>query len=242
MSTIAKNVEQVREEVAKACVDADRDVAEIQILAAAKYTDRDGVIELLKAGINLIGENRVQDALSKLGTDDDSGQGDIHDEFPDCRVHMIGNLQKNKINHALRLFDLVETVEKIKLADALEKRLAERERVLPVLVEVKLTGEDTKSGCSIEDIPNLLDHIWTNCPHLELRGLMGMGPWDPDPEVARPFYRSLKSIFDENLPNAPDKSVFSTISMGMSADFHVAIQEGATLVRIGRRFFACSLL
>jgi len=155
---------------------------------------------------------------------------------------MIGSLQKNKINHALRLFDLVETIDTIKLADALEKRLAKRERVLPILVEVKLTDEETKGGCPMDEVPALLDHIWSDCPHLDLRGLMGMGPWDPDPEVARPYYRRLKTLYDEILPNTPDKSVFSTISMGMSADFHVAIQEGATLVRIGRKFFDFSLL
>ncbi len=234
---IAENVERIREAVASAAREAGRNPDEIQILAAAKYTDRAGVEEILGAGISLIGENRVQDAGKKLGAKDDGSQKDIHDDFPRCRLHMIGHLQTNKINQALRLFDLIETVDRTHLAEALEKRLAPQNRTLPALAEVKLTGETTKTGCEPDDLPALLDFIWTNCPHVELRGLMGMGPWDPDAEVARPFYRELKSLFDRVLPSAPDSSLFDTISMGMSADFHVAIQEGATLVRIGRALF-----
>ncbi len=237
MNSISENAESIKKEVAKAATDAGRDPSEIQILAAAKYTDREGVAELLRAGINLIGENRVKDATVKHAADESSGQSDIHDEFPDCRLHMIGHLQTNKINHALRLFDLIETVDRVSLADGLEKRLAQGDRILPVLVEVKLTGEETKTGCPIDELSEFLDHLWSNCPHLAVRGLMGMGPWDPDPEVARPYYRELKELFDTHHPNAPDINEFNTISMGMSADFMVAIQEGATLVRIGRSFF-----
>jgi uncharacterized pyridoxal phosphate-containing UPF0001 family protein len=254
MSKIADNVRRIRELVAKAASDAGRDPAQISIMAATKYTDRSGVEELIQAGISLIGENRVQDAIQKLGESgplsqklgelgplsqkpgesEDPARKDIHSVFPECRVHLIGQLQTNKINNALKLFDLIETVDRISLADALEKRL---ERKLPVLVEVKLTGEDTKTGCPIPDLPALLSHLWSNCPHLNVEGFMGMGPWDPDPEVARPYYRELKALFDRLRPPAPDPSSFRTISMGMSADFHVAIQEGASMVRIGRAFF-----
>jgi len=237
MSKISDNVERVKEEVAQAVEAAGRGAEEVKILAATKYTDRAGVVELIEAGIVLIGENRIQDALAKLEGVEESGQVDIHDEFPECRVHMIGHVQKNKINHALKLFDLIETIDAVKLADALEQRLAARERTLECLVEVHLTEEEAKTGCRPEYLPSLLEYIWENCPHIDLRGLMGMGPWDPDPEVARPYYRKLREVFNESVKNAPSPGVFDTISMGMSADFHVAIQEGATLVRIGRRFF-----
>lgn len=234
---IAENVERIQEQVALAAREAGRDPVEISILAACKYTDRGGVEELLRAGIRLIGENRVQDALKKLGPGAAGSQRDIREEFPECRVHMIGHLQRNKINHALRIFDLIETVDRISLADALEKRLEREDRHYPALVEVKLTGETAKTGCEPEELPALLDHLWSDCAHVELKGLMGMGPWDPDPETARPFYRLLKELFDRSRPGAPDPEAFSTLSMGMSADFPVAIQEGATLVRIGRAFF-----
>jgi PLP dependent protein len=234
MSNIADNVNKIRDSVAKAASDAGRKPSDIDIMAATKYTDRQGVVDLLQAGIHLIGENRVQDALRKLAEMEGPAQEDIHDKYPECRVHLIGQLQTNKINSALRLFDMIESVDRISLATDLEKRL---DQVLPILVEVKLTGEETKSGCPVDQLPELMSHIWGNCPHLEVRGFMGMGPWDPDPEVARPFYRSLKGLFDETRSKAPAPETFHVLSMGMSADFHVAIQEGATLVRIGRSFF-----
>ncbi len=224
-------------QVVEAAEDAGRDPSEINILAAAKYTDRQGIEELLNAGIALIGENRIQSARDKLAPIESTGQRDIHDEFPDVKIHMIGHLQKNKVNHALRIFDLIETLDRPSLADALEKRLDAVDRALPVLVEVKLTGEDTKTGCPVNKLPGFLDYVWGNSTHLTVGGLMGMGPWDPDPEVARPFYRTLKFLFDSCRERAPDPVDFNTISMGMSADFEVAIQEGATLVRIGRALF-----
>jgi hypothetical protein len=236
-ASIEANVRRIREAVAKAASDAGRDPDDISILAAAKYTDRAGVEALLNAGIRLIGENRVQDARNKLGESEDGSQRDIHEFFPDCRVHMIGHLQSNKVNHALKIFDMVETVDRVSLADALQKRLGPDNRVFPVLIEVKLTSEDTKTGCAPDDLPSLLNYLHASCPNLQVKGLMGMGPWDPDPEVARPFYRALKSAFDSLKSSAPDPGLFATLSMGMSADFHVAIQEGATLVRIGRALF-----
>ncbi|MCX6645767.1 MAG: YggS family pyridoxal phosphate-dependent enzyme [bacterium] len=237
MSSIAENVKRVMKEVERAAVDAGRDPSDIKILAAAKYTDRNGVEELIKAGITLIGENRVQDAKVKLSEYHSNTQADIHTAFPEVKVHLIGHLQTNKVNHALKICDLVETVDRKPLADALEKRLVDDDRILPILVEVKLTGESSKTGCRKDELPHLMKHIWTNCPHLSVQGFMGMGPWDLDPEVARPFYRELKIIFKSCRETAPDPEIFRIISMGMSRDFHVAIQEGATLVRIGRALF-----
>lgn len=235
---IAGNVKRIKEEVAKAALDAGRDPSEIRILAATKYTDRSGVEEIIRAGINLIGENRVQDATAKLGATDDGSQPDIHELFPDVKLHMIGHLQSNKVNHALRLFDLVETVDRLSLTKALEKRLKRDDRILPIMVEVKLTGEETKTGCSPGEVESLLEYTWTECPHLQVRGLMGMGPWDPDPEVARPYYNQLKCIFERVSGSAPPQCHFNVLSMGMSADFKVGIQEGSTLVRIGRALFS----
>lgn len=237
MNGISEHVLRVMKQIVEAAKGAGRDPSEIKILAAAKYTDRRGIEELMNAGIDLIGENRVQSARDKLAPIESTGQCDIHDEFPDAKIHMIGYLQRNKVKHALRIFDLIETLDRPSLADTLEKRLDAIDRTLPVLVEVKLTGEDTKTGCPVNELPGFLDYVWGNCRHLTVGGLMGMGPWDPDPEVARPFYRTLKELFDSLRESAPDPVEFNTISMGMSADFEVAIQEGATLVRIGRALF-----
>lgn len=238
MSVITENAKRVLKEVEKAAQDAGRDPSTIKILAATKYTDRSGIEELITSGIILIGENRIQAAKEKLLEDESCGQVDIHSAFPEVKTHMIGHLQTNKVNHALRIFDLIETVDRAGLADALEKRLATDDRILPVLIEIKLTGEISKTGCLKGEHPDLMKHIQFECPHLSVRGVMGMGPWDPDPEVARPFYRELKSIFESCREKAPDPDIFKEISMGMSADFHVAIQEGSTVVRIGRALFS----
>lgn len=242
MKTIADNVARILYEIEEAALGCGRDPSGIRMLAATKYTDRAGAIELIEAGVELLGENRVQDAVVTFGPSSDDAHDSIKDLYPNVHLHMIGHLQKNKINHALRTFDLVETVDRKSLADGIEKRLASDDGVLPVLAEVKLTGEETKTGCRIEELPDLVRYIWTACPHVRLKGLMGMGPWDPDPEVARPYYRRLKELFEQVRPEAPDPSEFDTISMGMSADFKVAIEEGATLLRIGRALFDFSLL
>lgn len=231
---IFENVRKITEKVAEAAIAAGRNPDEINILAASKYTDRSGIETIINAGIKMIGENRVQDAIHKFCSKDDGSQKDIHEVFPECRIHMIGMLQTNKINHALKVFDMIETVDRISLAENLEKRLSS---ILPVLVEVKLTDEETKTGCPESELNNLCEYIWRECPHIALEGFMGMGPWDPDPEVARPFYRKLKSLFEAYRAKAPNPSIFKTVSMGMSADFHIAIEEGATLVRIGRALF-----
>ena len=231
---IAQNAAKVIKAVRETAEASGRDPSEVGILAATKYTDRTGVEMLLRAGITLIGENRVQDAFAKLGAAEDGSKKDIREDFPECRIHMIGHLQTNKINQALKLFDSIETVDRIPLAEALEKRL---DKILPILVEVKLTSEDTKTGCPQDELNTLLEYIRRDCPHLELRGLMGMGPFDENPEIARPYYRRLKELFETSRDASPNPETFKVISMGMSADFHVAIQEGATLVRIGRALF-----
>lgn len=231
---IEQNVIDIRAKVVRAAADSGRDPESVQIMAATKYTDRAGVEALLRAGITLIGENRVQDALDKLLASEK--QPDIKAEFPNCHVHLIGALQTNKINQALKLFDLIETVDRIPLAEALEKRIDE-DSILPVLIEVHLTEEESKTGVEVEKLPELIDYISCNCPHLHLRGFMGMGPFDPDPEVSRPYYRRLHTLFELYRPSVLDPSIFTILSMGMSADFHIAIQEGATLVRIGRALF-----
>jgi PLP dependent protein len=234
MTNIADNAKKIMEHVVSAAVDAGREPSDISVLAATKYTDRAGVETLMNAGIMLIGENRVQDAIAKLTETHE--HPDIHKSFPGCHVHMIGSLQANKINQALKLFDLVETVDRPALAEALEKRI-DRDRVLPVLIEVHLTEEESKTGSPVENLPELIDYVACKCPHLSLRGLMGMGPWDPDPETARPYYRRLHALFDLYRAESSDPENFNILSMGMSADFHVAIQEGATVVRIGRALF-----
>lgn len=234
---LVENIQKIKKEIETEAENSGRNASEISVMAASKYTDRAGVETLIQNGINIIGENRVQDAVKKLCAHDD-GQIDIHEVFPDIEIHMIGYLQSNKINHALKLFDFIDSIDRISITEALEKRLGISGKILPILIDVHLTDEESKTGVKPNDLGSLVSYIQSNCPHLELRGLMGMGPWDPNPESARPFYKKLKTLFDVTRQqiNAPEK--FSILSMGMSADFHVAIPEGSTLLRIGRALFA----
>ncbi|HEX9745906.1 MAG TPA: YggS family pyridoxal phosphate-dependent enzyme [bacterium] len=232
---ITRNVNRILEMVADAATQAGREPSEVSVLAATKYTDRQGVMEVINAGITIIGENRVQDARGKLGNRGEAD--DIRREIPGSEFHMIGHLQSNKANHALKIFDHIDTIDRITIAEALEKRLASDNRILPCTIEIGLTGEESKTGVSRKDLPALFDYVIGDCPHLDLRGFTGMGPLDPDPEAGRPTYRELRKIYEGYMEQVPDRDKFAILSMGMSADYHVAIQEGATLVRIGRALF-----
>lgn len=224
MSTIAANVAAVRERIAQACAKAGRNPQEVRILAATKTQPAALVEEAIAAGVDAIGENRVQEAAAKR---------------PVVRLeaswHLVGPLQRNKAKKAIELFDLIATVDRIPLADTLEQLLASRGKVMPVMVEVNLGREPQKSGALEEDLAPLVAHILKGCPHLSLTGLLTVPPYHPDPERSRPFFRRLCELAHRvqtafHLPPLE-------LSMGMSEDFWVAVEEGATWVRLGRVLF-----
>lgn len=223
-SLLKRNWEALLERVEKACLRAGRNREEVKILGASKGQSPEKIRLLASFGLNLLGENYVQEAESKR-----EALKDLSLEW-----HFIGRLQTNKVKRAIKLFHLIETVDRISLAKELEKRLAAEGRVLPIFIEVNIGHEPTKGGVLPENLVGFAEEI-LKLPHLEVRGLMCLPPWSEDPEKVRPYFIRMRELFEEFKPffGAP----FRELSMGTSHDFEVAIEEGATLIRVGTLLF-----
>ena len=223
---VAANLERVRERIERAAERAGRRPEEILLLGATKGVDVERIEAAIGAGLTDIGENYVQEARGKI---ERIGRDRV-------RWHMIGRLQRNKAKHAVRLFDVIQTVDSTKLADELEKRAAQEGRVLPVLVEVNIGREPQKAGVMPEELLRLCEHI-SRLPHLKLEGLMCIPPWSENPEDSRPYFAKMRELFERLKEAALPNVEMRWLSMGMSADFEIAIEEGANLVRIGTAIF-----
>ena len=224
MTAIGDRLAAVRQRIAAAAARAGRQADAIRIVAAAKTQPPGAVAEALAAGVDAIGENRVQEAVAARPAVGGSAPW-----------HLIGPLQRNKARHALDVFDVIETVDRAELADRLETLLAGSSRVVPVFLEINVGGEAQKSGIPPADAAALAGHLAARCPHLRLVGLMAVPPWDPEPERSRRHFAALRRLA-EGLAGelgCPELE----LSMGMSEDFEIAVEEGATLVRLGRVLF-----
>ncbi len=223
MNSIAQNLEEVRAAMAAACRRAGRDPGRVRLVAVSKTVDLDRIRAAMDAGQDLFGENYLQEARDKIAA---LGR--------QVSWHLVGSLQTKKAKAAVELFDLIHAVDRVKLAQALDAAAAGLGKVQDVLVQVNQAGEDTKSGVAPEAAPELVQQI-ARLPHLRLLGLMTMPPWFPDPEEARPYFLALREIRDRlrTLTGLP----LTELSMGMSGDFEVAIEAGATLVRVGTAIF-----
>jgi len=215
VTTVAQRLTLVRERVAQAAERSGRSPAEVTIVAVSKLFPTQAIEEAAAAGIAHIGENRVQEAAAKVSS---------LRHLP-VTWHMIGHLQTNKAKTALELFDIIQTVDSLRLAEALSRRA---DRAIPVLLEVNVAGEASKFGLSPQEVLQTAEAI-ARLPHLDMRGLMTMAPLVSDPEEVRPVFRELRRL--------RDALGLTELSMGMTDDFEVAIEEGATLVRIGRAIF-----
>lgn len=223
-SLLKRNWEALLERVEKACLRAGRKRGEVKILGASKGQSPEKIRLLASFGLNLLGENYVQEAESKR-----EALKDLSLEW-----HFIGRLQTNKVKRAIKLFHLLETVDRISLAEELEKRLAAEGRVLPIFIEVNIGHEPTKGGVLPENLVGFAEEI-LKLPHLEVRGLMCLPPWSEDPEKVRPYFIRMRELFEELKPIFG--ASFRELSMGTSHDFEVAIEEGATLIRVGTLLF-----
>lgn len=223
---VAANLEAVRERIERAASKVGRRSEEILLLGASKGVDVDRVVASIEAGLTDIGENYVQEAEGKI---EKIGRNRV-------RWHMIGRLQRNKAKYAVKLFDLIQTVDFVKLADELEKRAAQEGRIVPILVEVNIGREPQKAGVLPEELFPLCEHI-SQLPHLKLEGLMCIPPWSDNPEDSRPYFAEMRELFERLKEANFPKGEIKWLSMGMSADFEVAIEEGANLVRVGTAIF-----
>ncbi len=214
------NIGAIHQRIDAAAKRAGRDPSDIKLVAVTKTHPPDVIREAIRAGLMVFGENKVQEAESKIA---ELGRDGIE-------WHLIGHLQSNKARRAVQLFDVIESVDSLDLAERLERICGEEGRdSLPVLIQVDLAGEATKSGVAESDLPRLIDYLH-GCKHLSLQGLMILPPYSEDPATTRPYFRRLRETRDRLVPNGE-------LSMGMSHDFEVAIEEGSTIVRVGSAIF-----
>ncbi|HZQ35313.1 MAG TPA: YggS family pyridoxal phosphate-dependent enzyme [Dehalococcoidia bacterium] len=213
-TSIAANVAAVRARIAAACERAGRDPASVRLVAVTKTVPAAAVAEALAAGVTDVGENYVREGAAKRA--ELGGRG---------VWHLIGHLQTNKVRAALQAFDTLQAVDSLRLAEAVSRHAS---RTVPVLLEVNAAGEATKFGFAPADVGAAAAAV-RRLPDLELRGLMTVAPATSDPEALRPLFRSLRRLAEANR--------LQELSMGMSGDFEVAVEEGATMVRIGRAIF-----
>lgn len=193
----------------------------VKIVAATKQQPVDAINEAISAGVSIIGENYVQEAMRKY-----------KDVFK-VEWHMIGHLQRNKVKDAVRIFDCIQTVDSLRLAEEINNQCQKIGKVMPILIQINIGNEQSKHGIRSEELLNLLEQI-SNLPNVDVKGLMTIEPYFEDPESARPYFRKMKELFDiaRSLNNNLD-----TLSMGMSNSYKVAIEEGSNMIRIGTLLF-----
>jgi len=227
--SIAENIAQVRKRIETAARRARRGPNEIALMAVSKTFAADHIRAAYDAGIRTFGENRVQEFAEKAGA--------IRD-LTEARWHMIGHLQSNKAASAAQLFHAIDSVDSVRLARKLNGAASEIGKKIPVLIEINIGGEIAKSGLTAgSDELNQLLSVASELPSLQFRGLMAIPPYNDDPEKSRPFFRELRKLFEQiSSQNLPDVSM-ETLSIGMSHDFEVAIEEGATCIRVGTAIF-----
>ena len=221
------NLSEVRHRIESAAQRAGRKPDEISLIAVSKTHPAAVLREAIEAGANVFGENKVQEAESKIS--------EIGRE--NARWHLIGHLQSNKARKAVQLFDVIHTLDGVELAARLERICKEENRTsLQVLVQVDLANEATKSGVSERDLPELVEFLQT-CERLKFNGLMVIPPYYEDVERVRPFFRRLRELRDRLWRQKAFSNNMGELSMGMSHDFETAIEEGATLIRVGTAIF-----
>lgn len=219
MSDIAGNIRSVREQIFRAAERAGRDPESVTLMAVTKGVGADAIKEAVDEGILDLGENRVQEASEKLP-----------DLFAAGRVrrHMIGHLQTNKVKPAVSLFDEVHSVDSLRLAQKINEEAQKAGKIVPVYLEINVSGETSKYGLVPGTIPDVLSSV-RELSSIKVVGLMTMAPYSADPQDSRPYFRALAGL--------ASSAGLSGLSMGMSGDFIVAIEEGATIIRVGRAIF-----
>jgi len=223
---VKQRLQAVMERIRQACERSGRDPQDVRLVAVSKTMPAERVRRAVAAGVQILGENYVQEARDKIA------------QLEDLSVswHFIGHLQTNKAKYVVRMFDLIHSLDSFKLARELDRQAGRRGRVQPVLIQVNISREESKSGIAAEDIETLVRQV-AGLEHLALQGLMTMPPFFDQPERARPYFRRLadlaRHIESLNIPGVSMRE----LSMGMSGDYEIAIEEGATLIRLGTTLF-----
>lgn len=224
MRDVSEILEEVNAKIVAACRRVGRDPHEVEIVAVTKTHGEDVVREAWDAGLTIVGENKVQEAAWKKPA-----------SVGGPSWHLIGHLQSNKVRAALELFDFIHSVDSEKLVDRINQIADAMGAVPHILLEVNVSGEKSKSGLKPSEVKPLLEHIMASCPRVTVEGLMTMAPFSENPEDSRPYFRQLRELRDAL---EKDLDIFlPRLSMGMSGDYEVAVEEGATYVRLGTVLF-----
>ena len=222
---VAENLEQVRKNIELACKEAGRDPKEVTLISVSKTKPVSMLQEAYDAGSRDFGENKVQEIMDKVP------------QLPsDIRWHMIGHLQRNKVKYIVDKVALIHSVDSLRLAETIEHEAAKHNVTIPVLIEVNVAQEESKFGLKTEEVLSLVESVAT-FPHIHIEGLMTIAPYVEDPEENRGIFRQLKKLSVDIAAKNIDNVRMDILSMGMTGDYMVAIEEGATMVRVGTGIF-----
>jgi pyridoxal phosphate enzyme (YggS family) len=227
METYAQRLNHLNQRIQQAALNCGRNPNEIRLIAVSKTHPVDAVRDFYALGQRAFGENKVQEMMSKW---EQFEQADID-------WHMIGTLQSNKIKYLAPRVNWIHSISKVSYLEELEKRLEPLNRVVNVLIQVNISDEDQKSGCNPSELPHFIEKM-KNCPHIHLRGLMGIASLEAEPEQVRPQFKQLADLLKRYKNEARTENIHMTeLSMGMTGDLEVAIEEGATMIRVGTALF-----
>ncbi len=230
MPSIKEHLDRIHHEITRTAGSCGRDPGDIQLIAVSKRQSMEKIVDAINSGADHLGENYIQEAMEKID----------HIGRQKACWHFIGHLQSNKARFAVQYFDYIHTVDTLKLAREINKQAKKINKVQKILLQVNISDESTKSGTQKESAIELADQV-RDFEHLSIRGLMCMPPYFPDPEKARIFFRQLAQLRDQIRDSigsqGGDKDFMNHLSMGMSNDFRVAIEEGSTMVRVGTSIF-----
>lgn len=222
---IADNLALVKKNIEDACEKTGRSVEEVTLIAVSKTKPVDLLMEAYHAGARVFGENKVQEIMDK------------YDHMPsDVKWHMIGHLQRNKVKYIIDKVAMIHSVDSIRLAQTIEQEAAKKNICMPVLIEVNVAEEESKFGMSIEEVIPFLEEI-SSYEHIQVRGLMTIAPFVENPDENRWVFRKLKKLSVDIEAKNINNITMSVLSMGMTGDYQVAVEEGATMVRVGTGIF-----
>lgn len=223
--SIKENILSVKDRIKSACIRSNRDCNDVTLIAVSKTVEVNRIKEAIESGINIFGENKVQEILDK------------HNELPDNIIwHMIGHLQSNKVRYLVDKVSMIHSVDSVKLVEEINKKFEKKGRIIDILVEINIGKETNKSGINPEDIMKFLSEI-NKYPNIKICGLMTVAPAFNDNEKVRPFFRRMKDIFEEIKAINMENVNMKYLSMGMTNDFETAIEEGSNMIRIGSGIF-----
>ena len=223
--SIQTNIEYIQELKGRAAVKSGRNPEDVLLIAVTKLHGPDEMNEAIDAGITDIGENKVQEIMDKYG------------RVKPVRWHLIGHLQTNKVKYIIDKVCMIHSVDSLKLAKEIDKRAAQHNLVMDILVQVNSAEEESKFGITTAETDQLISDIAEQCPNIRIKGLMCIAPFEDNPEDVREYFAEVKKIYDKYVDTKTERLDFEYLSMGMTHDFEVAIEEGSNMIRVGTAIF-----